>query len=308
MVDFPPMHAYSPDLAAIAIRSLLRPLTPTPPDGVEARWDVRPPIRAVIWDVYGTLLQSASGEIGAASEGGLSGAITDVLAESAPGGAPGDPQEARLALQAEQLASGFRDAVERQQQRATDAGALRGEIDVRTVWQELLTEVLPTPQTDPLMFALQVELRHNPTWPMPGADDVLLTLHRRGYTQGIVSNAQFFTPLILQQQLGLGLGELGISAPMRVWSYEHGVAKPEPALFQKMVSGLDASGISPAQTLYVGNDMLNDIAGANRAGMQTALFAGDSRSYRPRTGNQRARDIRPDAVLLSLISLLELLP
>jgi putative hydrolase of the HAD superfamily len=158
------------------------------------------------------------------------------------------------------------------------------------------------------MFALQVELRHNPTWPMPGADDVLLHLHRAGYTQGIISNAQFFTPLILQQQLGLGLGELGISAPMRIWSYEHGVAKPEPALFQRMVSGLDAAGISSAQALYVGNDMLNDIAGAQGAGMQTALFAGDSRSYRPRAGDQRVRDIRPDAVLLSLISLLELLP
>lgn len=291
------MRAYSADSAAIAIRSLLEPLAAQPAEGIPEEWNVSQPIRAVAWDVYGTLLQSASGEIGSAGSGGLVAAVRQALLAMG-----------RESGGAAALASGFGDAVRRAQERALAAGAARGEIDVRTVWQEVLGTTLAPPLPDPLQFALDVELRHNPTWPMPDAGRVLRELHRRGYAQAIVSNAQFFTPVILQQQLGLGLAEIGISHDRRIWSFEHGVAKPDRSLFRKAATVLSRSGIPASQILYVGNDMLNDVTGAKGAGMQTVLFAGDARSFRARTDDPSVRDIRPDAVILSLQSLLELLP
>lgn len=41
-------------------------------------------------------------------------------------------------------------------------------------------------------------------------------------------------------------------------------------------------GIESSQTLYVGNDMLNDIYPAQQLGLKTAFFAGDQRSLRKR--------------------------
>lgn len=48
-------------------------------------------------------------------------------------------------------------------------------------------------------------------------------------------------------------------------------------LFSLALDTLAKANISPRETLYVGNDLINDIAPAQNAGMQTALFTGDKR-------------------------------
>ncbi|MEQ8837627.1 MAG: HAD family hydrolase, partial [Lacipirellulaceae bacterium] len=66
--------------------------------------------------------------------------------------------------------------------------------------------------------------------------------------------------------------------------------------------------ITPAETLYVGNDMRNDIWPAAKVGFKTALFAGDERSLRLRE-DEPNRDQRPepDAVVTELDQLPKLL-
>jgi FMN phosphatase YigB (HAD superfamily) len=55
--------------------------------------------------------------------------------------------------------------------------------------------------------------------------------------------------------------------------------------------------------LVVGNDMRNDIRPALAAGCHAALFAGDRRSYRPRSGGSGRVACRPDARITALAQL-----
>ena len=51
-------------------------------------------------------------------------------------------------------------------------------------------------------------------------------------------------------------------------SDDWGVSKPDPGFFQKMI---EMSPFSPAETLYVGDRLDNDILPAARLGLRTAL-------------------------------------
>ena len=66
-------------------------------------------------------------------------------------------------------------------------------------------------------------------------------------------------------------------------------------------------GIETSSVLYLGNDMLNDILPADRAGFQTALFAGDARSLRLRKDDPRCQGLAADLVITDLMQLVELL-
>lgn len=76
-------------------------------------------------------------------------------------------------------------------------------------------------------------------------------------------------------------------------------------MFQLAVKQLDKWSISPGSTLYVGNDMLNDIHPAKSVGFQTALFAGDKRSLRIRREHPLCKNISPDLILTDLKQLLD---
>ena len=72
----------------------------------------------------------------------------------------------------------------------------------------------------------------------------------------------------------------------------------------KTLHGVGMGGISAAEALYVGNDMLNDITPAHALGFRTALFAGDARSLRLRENDERVAGIEPDLVLTDLAQIL----
>jgi putative hydrolase of the HAD superfamily len=117
---------------------------------------------------------------------------------------------------------------------------------------------------------------------------------------GLISNAQFFTPLLFDAFFGKSPEELGFDPRLLCYSFEAGEAKPSPALFKMAVDGLKSRGISPDAALFVGNDMLNDIYGAAAAGFKTARFAGDPRSLRLRKGNPLTAKLLPQGVIRGL--------
>ncbi len=101
---------------------------------------------------------------------------------------------------------------------------------------------------------------------------------------GIVSNAQFYTPidltlLIRDQSEGIyeDFNEL-FDPDFTVFSFEWGAAKPDMLLFSKLYDALYERRILPQQTVFAGNDLVLDVEPAASAGMKTALFTGDSRS------------------------------
>jgi putative hydrolase of the HAD superfamily len=257
-------------------------------------------VRGVLFDVYGTLFTSAAGDIeagNAAEAGGQSGAAEGSAGRENPGaplpgfGDTGTPGE---------LKEYFRSAVRE----------IRGKLAARTAWPEVRTEEIWAAfirerglGANPRELALRYELAVNPVYPMPGALETLKKLKGAGLTLGIISNAQFYTPLLFAAFFGAFPEALGFEPRLLFYSFELGEAKPSPRLFTGALDRLAALGINGGDCLYVGNDMLNDIRPAAAAGFRTLLFAGDGRSLRLRQDEPQVRDLRPAALIRSLTDL-----
>lgn len=275
----------------LAARVLARyqPFDPVP-TGVEPVLTRMHGIRAVIFDVYGTIMLSSAGEVGA-HEPGVRGAIFQ-RAIAAAGG--------QLHGSAEDVAAAWYQAVKASHATSIAKGVQHPEIDVREIWRALTGQGLVSGIDAIEVLALEYEMASNPVALAPGLGDLLDGLRSRSVRTGIVSNAQFYTPVILEALLGRTLAGAGIDPGLCVWSFREGEAKPSTGLYRRLIDHLAARGISAAESLFVGNDMLNDILPAAQCGMKTGLFAGDQRSLRWREGHPACRDVHPDAVFTSL--------
>ena len=99
--------------------------------------------------------------------------------------------------------------------------------------------------------------------------------------------------------------ELGFEPDLQVFSYRLQEAKPSEVPYRVAAESLRQRGVEPEAALYIGNDLLNDIAPASKLGFVTALFAGDARSLRRREADPRVAEIRPDLTLTDLVELIE---
>ena len=288
------------------MRRRLQPMAPLPTDET-VRLPVLQNVRAVLFDVYGTLFTSGSGDVGAdpalQSENALAAALLDAAY-------PGDLDKAAefgLALLA--------DAIGAAHDTAKADGVAHPEVEIRDVWRSVIVELIdggllaPSPRDHPLeRLAVAYECRVNPVWPMPGLEACLRSLAGSGRVLGLVSNAQFLTPLLFPALLNATVAELGFEPDLVVWSFERREAKPGVGMFDPVLRGLTARGLAPEQAVYVGNDIRNDIWTASRAGLCTILFAGDRRSLRRRKDDENCRDAQPDAVITRLSQLEMIMP
>ena len=270
-------------------------------------------IRAVLLDIYGTLFASAAGEIGAAGGDAATG-------NAAGGGARGNidalAREYGQDCTGEELRAAFTREVLDAHCRLS-AKTPYPEIRVEELWAALpgrpvsgvprQVAAADRPGFDPREWALRYELAVNPSFPMPGAGELLAALKGSGLTLGLISNAQFFTPLLFDAFFAGPPESLGFDPRLLIYSFEEGEAKPSPRLFSKAAASLASRGIPPEAVLYTGNDMLNDILPAAVTGFKTALFAGDRRSLRIREGNPLVGDLLPSRVIRDLACLPRLL-
>jgi putative hydrolase of the HAD superfamily len=246
-------------------------------------------IRAVIFDIYGTLFISAAGDIGSQS---LAAAVPAPFPQSL------ETLAGEYGCSGAELRDYFRGAVlERHEARRGETAY--PELRVEELWGQFLLSRRGQSK-GARELALRYELAVNPAYPMPAAAETLALLRGRGLTLGLISNAQFFTPLLFEAFFGAPPEALGFDRELLTYSFELGEAKPSPRLFAPAKKRLAALGLKPEHALYVGNDMLNDIAAAALAGFKTALFAGDRRSLRLREGDPRVRGVAPDRVVRGL--------
>jgi putative hydrolase of the HAD superfamily len=117
-----------------------------------------------------------------------------------------------------------------------------------------------------------------------GVVSALSGLNENNIKCGILSNAQFYTPidltLFIRDQSNNTCDDYRdlFDNDLIFLSYEYGVAKPNQILLQKLYDALYELQILPNQTLFVGNDLSLDIQPAAEAGMRTAFFTGDDMS------------------------------
>jgi putative hydrolase of the HAD superfamily len=282
------------------IQALFSPLQPVDSGTTPQRQPLQD-IKAVLFDVYGTLLISASGDIGLVAETEGPIALRQLFEKTGLA-----PLSSSIAdLDARSLIS---DAIKAEHRQARQRGIDVPEVDILAIWTQQLRDLgLELPSARIRRLAIEYEAITNHVWPMPGLAETLTALRDAGLVLGIVSTAQFYTPHILEAFLGQSPSALGFDPACSAWSYQQGVAKPSTTIFAPALEGLARKhGLTATQVLYVGNDMRNDIWPAGRLGMRTALFAGDARSLRLRADDPALRDVRPDRIINALPQLIDL--
>ena len=175
------------------------------------------------------------------------------------------------------------------------------EVEIREIHAALHPGLSPEEIED---LAIHHERSMNPTEAMPGAVETLLGLKARELPIGLISNAQFYTLPELERCLG-EVGSLGIDRELCVFSYEYRRAKPDTFLFEVARGLLLDRSIAPAEVLYIGNDVRNDIEPAKKTGFRTALLAGDPRMLR--LHGRTLEDAGADWILKDLREILGLL-
>lgn len=283
------------------IRRHVSPLEPIPTE-LDATTETFPgEINTVLFDVYGTLFVSGSGDVGTAQETVGSDAFIRALSNF------GGKQRVRNAPAAGEVArDGYFREIETDHAVKIERGIDYPEVDIREIWKKVWTRLGDSglvedgslSQDEIEELALYYELFSNPTYPMPGARKTISRLRKAGIRLGIVSNAQFFTPLLFPAHLGASIDDLGFDGRLTIWSYREGLAKPSSDIFCRVKAR--AEELDPEMTLYVGNDMLNDITAAAACGFKTCLFAGDKRSLRLRTDEELCAGVKPDLRITSL--------
>ena len=254
------------------------------------------PVDAVLFDVYGTLLVSASGDVGITATAARGEAVAAAL--QAVGVRLDGPPDAAVEV--------WFAEIERRHQQARQAGIDFPEVDIIEVWRNTLAKLEArgwtnrTEGVDLPALAVEFEVRVNPVWPMPHLVQTMDRLRDAGKTLGLISNAQFYTPETFPALLGRTLDQLGCDAGLQFFSYQLGRAKPSLELYRLAAAALQRRGIPTGRTLYVGNDMRNDIVPAAGIGFLTALFAGDARSLRTRAADPRCAAVVPDVVFTDL--------
>jgi len=283
----------------------LEPKAPIP-TGIKPEFHSARNIKAVIFDIYGTLMISASGDIEEAEM--RSENILTAFKSAGVNIEIDNPHEGAGII----LVEFAREIKEHQRLRKSDDVEFP-EMDIRIVWRSLLCKMIAhglisehVDDDQIIEIAYIFELLSNPVYPMPGMRKIIEKLKSGGIPLGIVSNAQFYTPssvnYFLTGKLDLDSEKVcGFDQDLSVFSYQHLRGKPDDILFRKLIFPLNRKyKILPSETLFVGNDMKKDILPAKRAGFKTALFAGDLRSLRMRENDPMVEGVEPDHVITKL--------
>lgn len=238
--------------------------------------------RAVAIDIYGTLLAAAQSEPGAAGMDESAAATDGRLEEEAPGFPPDMKARLRAVVGSDHAASRAR-------------GVPWPEVDAVSVFER----ALGLDAKDAARACVAWECAVNPSAPLSGARAFLARCAAAGLPVGIVSNAQFYTPLFIEAAYGaplFGPAGLGFDPDLSFWSFERIRAKPDPYMFWLLAKELRKRGVEASDACYIGNDALNDCAAAAEAGFMTVLFSGDPPSFKPRLGEPGLRTPPADAL------------
>jgi len=288
--------------------------TPPAPDPLRAKPSLPrlDDVRAVMWNVYGTLLNIFQGELlfehpqDFIMTVALDKTIHQFKMWNSMSRKPGQPSEYmreiynRVLLEHRSVGSG---------------GERHPEISSDKIWDGIIKKLFQKEYTFDAGFygslneyakkiAYFFHASMQGTAAYPGAAEAIRAVSAAGLNQGCIADGQHFTLVQLQrgvdeQESGLDLDEL-FGTGLAVISYDVRARKPSETIFRAALKALSQQGIEPAETLYVGSHLTRDIAPAKKLGMRTALFAGDRHSLSATAEQLKDANLRPDALLTEL--------
>jgi len=250
-------------------------------------------VRAVIFDVYGTLVNywRPGFESRERREALLAEAFSEIverfgmkeiLSKMNPAGTPADT-----------LKDFYHGLVALNQEKASSGGAEFPEVRVEEVWSVIVMMLkrngydvaANAPAGGVADFARYLAYTYNFVGMgralYSGAADALKKLKADNIVLGILADGQFYTPLdmtlLFREQSGGKIDDYNelFDHDLTFFSYQYGFTKPSEVLYRRLFDALYEYHILPSQTLFVGNDLSTDIRPAAAFGMKTALFCGD---------------------------------
>ena len=132
------------------------------------------------------------------------------------------------------------------------------------------------------------------TYADPDAKELLTSLRRNGYLVGVLSNTMW--PRSYHQEV-FARDDLDHLIDCAVYSSELSMAKPHASAFQVV---LQALGVEPSETVFVGDRLWDDIVGAQKAGMRTIWVPHSTDAGR------EVPEAAPDATLQRLMDVLDI--
>ncbi len=272
------------------IKKDVLPIIPIP-TGLKPSGMLKKKVKCLVFDIYGTLFVSGSGDIG------LSKAQSKYPPQL-------DRLFRRFGIQraTPEILEKYFAAIEQRHTEIKQKGIDYPEVEIDRIWMKVLG-IGDRDQARALAMAFEKTV--NPVYPMVHLKKMLTACGQRRIPLGIISNAQFYTPRLFQCFLGISPEKLGFLPDLTFYSYRFGRAKPSDVLFRLAAEKMAARGISVESTLYVGNDMLNDVYPAQGIGFKTALFAGDARSLRLRQDHPKCKTLASDLVVTDLMQLVD---
>jgi len=269
----------------------IEPLSPLP-TSLSPIGKLEERIQCILFDVYGTLFISGSGDISIARQQSQQTQNFKNLLD-----------KHQIKKKPQIVLDDFFSAIDIEHKRLKKTGVDFPEVEIDRIW----TRVLEIEELDAVRaFAVEFELIVNPVYPMPNLEKMLSGCKKSKVLMGIISNAQFYTPYLFSWVLDSSPEDLGFKSDLIFYSYKSGHAKPSPFMFEAAAKNLRNMEISAHSVLYIGNDMLSDIYPAKMVGFKTALFAGDARSLRMREDHPKCQNISADIVISDLVQILDL--
>jgi HAD superfamily hydrolase (TIGR01662 family) len=134
---------------------------------------------------------------------------------------------------------------------------------------------------------------------VPNGKEVIIELHRRGYTLGIISN------VITSQEIPDWLEADGLSQYFQsvILSSVLGIRKPDPAIY---LEAARRAGVDPQHCVYVGDNLKRDITGTRKAGFgMVVIMLLDPQESKP---EENASEDQPDLIIHQFRELLDIFP
>jgi FMN phosphatase YigB (HAD superfamily) len=278
-----------------------------------------PQVRCVLWNVYGTLLRIAGGELwfehpdAFVMNVALDKTIQEFKMWSSMSRKPGQPADYMKQLYLSVLT----------EHRAVPGGTEKyPEVGSDRVWEALIKKLFQKDyKFDASFFGSLNEYSRKVAYffhaSLQGtacykhAAEAMQALTDKGVKQGLLANGQCFTPVQLRRGLSALDSEVNLDnlldRDLIVLSYEHRGRKPSERLFRQAVNALKQQGLAPSQVLHVGTSIARDLLPARRLGMRTALFAGDRTSLQAEVEQLKEPASRPDVLLTRLSQIAEVI-
>ncbi len=297
---------------------------PAPPEAKKVRaeplLDPLPEIRLVLWNIYGTLVRIADGELlhevpdQLRMEVALDKTIREFNMWYSMTRKPGAPWEYMYVI--------YQRIIEDMRLAATKRKGDVPEVDSARVWRKVLDKLLHKEYVyDESQYGDLNELSEKIAYfyhsslqgheAAPEAARTVMAVAETGLLQGVLADAQGFSVVQLLRDLRTQEPTTPVAGLFRTdlltLSFREGVRKPSMSLFAAAYRQAKTAGVDPSQVLYISSKAAGDLAVAKTVGFRTAVYAGEKLGLSLTADDLQNPETCPDRLLTSLTQVRDLL-